>query len=38
MDELYDTMVDPHELNNLAQNPEYAEVLSRLKKEMDRWL
>lgn len=38
VDELYDTLADPHELNNLAQNPEYEEVLSRLKKEMDRWL
>jgi len=38
VDELYDTVADPHELNNLAQNPEYGEVLSRLKKEMDRWL
>ncbi len=38
VDELYDTIADPHELNNLAEDPEYAEVLSRLKKEMDRWL
>ncbi|WP_371397589.1 sulfatase [Fretibacter rubidus] len=38
VDELYDTLADPHELNNLAQIPEYEEVLSRLKKEMDRWL
>ena len=38
VDELYDTLADPHELNNLAQNPEHEAVLSRLKKEMDRWL
>ena len=36
--ELYDTKADPHELNNLAEDSEYAEVLSKLKKEMDRWL
>ena len=38
VDELYDTIADPHELNNLAEDPEYAEVLGKLKKEMGRWL
>lgn len=38
VDELYDTIADPHELNNLAEDPEYAEVLNRLENEMDRWL
>lgn len=37
-DELYDCKVDPHELNNLAENPEYAEKLEELSLEMDRWL
>ncbi|WP_342807850.1 sulfatase [Alteromonas sp. M12] len=36
--ELFDTLNDPHELNNLASNPAYAKVLNRLSSEMDRWL
>ncbi len=38
VDELFDTLSDPHELNNLARDPEYADVLIRLKDEMDNWL
>ena len=38
VDELFDTLADPHELNNLAKSPKYAEVLSALKAEMDAWL
>ncbi|MGW9684302.1 sulfatase-like hydrolase/transferase [Flagellimonas sp. 2504JD1-5] len=37
-EELYDCLNDPHEINNLAQNPEYAEKLQELSAEMDRWL
>jgi hypothetical protein len=37
-DELFDTIADPNELNNLAENPEHREVLDNLKIEMDRWL
>lgn len=37
-EELFDTSVDPHELHDLASNPEYAETLDRLSTEMDRWL
>lgn len=37
-DELFDTISDPHELNNLAQDPKYADVLKGLKAEMDLWL
>jgi len=37
-DELFDTKSDPYELNNLAQDPKYADVLKGLKAEMDRWL
>ena len=36
--ELFDTISDPHELNNLAKDPAYAKVLNDLKVEMDRWL
>ncbi len=37
-EELYDCLNDPHEINNLAQNPEYAQKLQELSAEMDRWL
>ena len=36
-EELYDTENDPWEINNLAQNPEYAEVLQRLRAETTNW-
>lgn len=38
IEELFDTLIDPHELNNLAKDPEYADILERLKSEMDDWL
>jgi len=37
-EELYDCKNDPHELNNLADDPAYAEKLSELRTELDRWL
>lgn len=36
--ELYDIEKDPHELNNLASNPEYSKVLEQLKTELHRKL
>ncbi len=36
--ELYDLRVDPYELNNQADNPNYREIKKRLKKELDRWM
>jgi len=33
-EELYDGVLDPHELNNLAKNPQYASVLSELRKKL----
>jgi arylsulfatase A-like enzyme len=33
-DELYDLSKDPHQLNNVAGNPQYAEVLRRLKDRL----
>ncbi len=38
VEELYDTENDPWELNNLARNPEYADTLDRLRKEVDAWV
>ena len=37
-EELFDCAVDPYELNNLAENPQYQEKLKELRTEMDRWL
>ncbi len=37
-EELFDTLSDPHELNNLATEPKYQQVLANLSAEMDRWL
>jgi len=34
--ELYDLSTDPHEMKNQYQNPEYAKVVARLHKELDR--
>jgi len=36
-EELYDCEKDPHNLNNLAKDPAYHEVLVRLSKAMDAW-
>lgn len=37
-EELFDVDNDPHELTNLAMNPEYEEKLIELRTEMDRWM
>ena len=36
-EELYDLAADPHELVNLARNPDYVEVLSRLRSALVDW-
>lgn len=38
VEELYDVENDPHELNNLADNHEYADELGRLRTALDQWL
>ena len=35
--ELYDLRRDPHEVNNLADDPAYAEVKTELLSEMENW-
>lgn len=37
-EELYDTEADPDEVRNLANDPKYAEVLFRLRNELERWM
>lgn len=36
--ELYDIQADPHELNNLADNPKYATVASELDRTLAAWM
>lgn len=37
-EELYDLHEDPHEVNNLADDPEYAGILSDLSSTLDAWI
>lgn len=37
-EELYDIATDPFETNNLADNPAYAEVLGRMRKQCRQWM
>ncbi len=37
-EELFDTQADPHELNNLADDPTYADKLAELRAENERWV
>lgn len=36
-EELYDLKNDPHQLVNLAQNPEYTETLEQMRSYLDEW-
>jgi uncharacterized sulfatase len=35
--ELYDLQKDPHEINNLADDPQFAQVKAELLTEINRW-
>jgi hypothetical protein len=37
-EELYDTVADPHEINNLAGRPETKAVLEKLRKTLRAWM
>lgn len=37
VEELFDTEADPHEVVNLADRPEHAETLKRLRAALERW-
>ena len=36
-EELFDLEADPHEFTNLAQDPNYQEVLTRMRGKLDAW-
>ena len=36
-EELYDTQADPHEVNNLASDPEYKSKLAEMRKALKSW-
>jgi len=36
--ELYDCQADPHNVNNLADDPKYAEVVKRMQQVLDDWM
>ena len=38
VEELYDLAQDPHEINNLADDPKYASVLTRMRQVHQQWL
>jgi len=38
VEELYDTQKDPHEVNNLAGDPNYKDVLERMRKVHNKWV
>ena len=37
-EELFDTHADPHELNNLAEDPQFSKILSQLREECTIWM
>ncbi len=38
VEELYDTLNDPHEVKNLADNPKYKSVLERMRRVHQEWM
>jgi N-sulfoglucosamine sulfohydrolase len=38
IEELYDTVIDPHEIDNLVGHPEKKAVLERLRKTLHAWM
>ena len=37
-EELYDLSADPHELNNLADDPDYNEIKTKLGARLEAWM
>lgn len=38
VEELYDLKADPHQINNLASNPEYDEILKSHREALENWI
>jgi N-sulfoglucosamine sulfohydrolase len=38
VEELYDTQTDPHEVKNLADDPQYKDVLERMRAVHEEWM
>jgi hypothetical protein len=38
VEELYDLKADPHQINNLAENPEFANVLVEHRTVLENWI
>ncbi|MBC8182890.1 sulfatase-like hydrolase/transferase [candidate division KSB1 bacterium] len=38
VEELYDCLIDPHEVSNLAENPKYKDKLERMRVELKKWM
>ncbi len=38
LEELYDTLTDPHEINNLADSAQHRHILERMRKEHRKWM
>jgi N-sulfoglucosamine sulfohydrolase len=37
-EELYDVTADPHETNNLAEDPKYSRILKQMRVVLERWM
>ncbi|MDC0176656.1 sulfatase [Polaribacter sp.] len=37
-EELYDLKADPHQMNNLAENPEFASILTAHRNALENWI
>jgi uncharacterized sulfatase len=37
-EELYDVVKDPHQMNNLASDPAYANVAASMRKKVEQWM
>jgi len=38
LEELYDTLTDPHEINNLVDSEQHRHILERMRKEHRKWM
>lgn len=38
VEELYDTLEDPHEISNLADSPQHRQVLAKMRDVLHRWM